>query len=279
MSEADTIDYSQPAPHTVGTLAADLEAAGLHAGQIVLVHSALSKIGWVAGGSVAVIQALMRVLTPDGTLMMPTHTGANSDPRYWINPPVPESWWQVIRDESPAFDPAVTPTRSMGIIAETFRSMPGVVRSAHPVVSFAAWGKYAAELTADHRLETFLGEGSPLARLYDRNGWIMLIGVDHGNDTSLHLAEYRARLPGQGMERQGAAMVVDGVRRWVEYETLDISDHDFVDLGAEYEGEIGYAPASLGGATLRLLRQRPLIDYAVGWFRERRSGGKLLPPR
>lgn len=272
MSEADTIDFSQPAPVTVKSMMRDLQGAGLGAGQTVLVHSSLSKLGWVAGGAVAVVQALMAVLTPDGTLMMPTHSAANTDPRYWRNPPVPESWWQVIRDETPAYDPAITPTREMGIIAETFRKFPGVHRSAHPSVSFAAWGKYAEALTVNHQLEAFLGEGSPLSRLYDLDGHVLLMGVGHGNNTSLHLAEYRAKLDNRRTERQGAAVFVDGERQWVEYDlVIDISDHDFDDLGADYERSIDYAPGRIGVAELRLLRQRPLIDYAVTWMERHRA--------
>ncbi|MBK8022109.1 MAG: AAC(3) family N-acetyltransferase [Chloroflexi bacterium] len=271
MSEVDTIDFSRPGPSTVTTLMADLHAAGLKAGDIVLVHSALSKIGWVAGGPVAVVQALMRILTPDGTLMMPTHTGDNSDPAYWVAPPVPESWWSIIRDEMPAYDPAITPTRAMGAIVEAFRTFRGVVRSAHPAVSFAAWGRYAHELTAEHHPEVDLGEGSPLARLYDHDGYVMLIGVDHGNNTSLHLAEYRAQFPWARWEPQGAAMLVNGQRRWVSYRRMDFSDHDFAAMGAEYEREIGYRPSRLGQAELRLLRQRPLIDYAVSWLKAHRT--------
>ena len=56
---------------------------------------------------------------------MPTHTGDNSEPSNWENPPVPESWWDVIRAEMPVFDPKLTPTRGMGIIPETFRKFPG----------------------------------------------------------------------------------------------------------------------------------------------------------
>ncbi|MBL8133187.1 MAG: AAC(3) family N-acetyltransferase [Anaerolineae bacterium] len=277
MSEADTIDFNNPAPCTITSLTAELRAARLQAGDIVLVHTSLSKIGWVAGGPVAVVEALMRVLTPQGTLMMPTHTGDNSDPAFWVNPPVPEAWWQAIRDESPAYDPATTPTRGMGAVVEAFRKYPGVIRSEHPVVSFAAWGKHAAELTVNHALTADLGEGSPLSRLYDRDGYVMLIGVDHGNNTSLHLAEYRADFPWARRDVQGCVMKVDGERRWVEYPRLEISDHDFATLGADYERTIRYAPAKLGSADLRLLRQRPLVDYAVRWLRANRTPPQIPP--
>ena len=62
------------------SLARDLRRIGLSSGDTVLVHSSLSSLGWVCGGSVAVVQALMDAVTPEGTLMMPTHTGDLSDP-------------------------------------------------------------------------------------------------------------------------------------------------------------------------------------------------------
>jgi aminoglycoside 3-N-acetyltransferase len=137
-----------PLPHTIDSLAKELAACGLAAGQTVVVHSSMSKIGgYIVGGAEGVIRALMKVLTEDGTLMMPTHTTENTDPANWRNPPVPESYWPVIREHAPAYDPRITKTRQMGVIPELFRTWPGVLRSAHPVGSFAAWGKHAHELT------------------------------------------------------------------------------------------------------------------------------------
>ena len=127
-------------PATVESLTADLSALGIRAGTALMVHSSLSSLGWVNGGAVAVILALEQVLGSDGTLIMPTHTSDYSDPAYWQAPPVPQAWWQTIRDTMPAFDPSLTPTWSMGVIPETFRKQRGTQRSAHPQESFAAKG-------------------------------------------------------------------------------------------------------------------------------------------
>ncbi|MDQ3787821.1 MAG: AAC(3) family N-acetyltransferase, partial [Actinomycetota bacterium] len=116
-------------PATRASLAADLTALGLSTGDTVLVHSSMKAIGWVPGGQVAVVQALLDALGADGTLVVPTQTGWNSDPKLWTRPPVPEDWWPTIREHMPAFDPAITPSRGIGAVAESVRTWPGAVRS------------------------------------------------------------------------------------------------------------------------------------------------------
>src|SRR5437764_7920952 len=116
-------------PATVPSLAADFAALGVQPGMVLVVHSSLKSLGFVNGGPVAVILALEQVLGSDGTLVMPTHTADNSEPANWKNPPVPESWWQTIRETMPAYEAALTPTFKMGIIPETFRKQTGVLRS------------------------------------------------------------------------------------------------------------------------------------------------------
>lgn len=145
MTEETTIART-PEPMIRERLAADLRQLGVEPGMVLLVHASLSAIGWVPGGAITVIQALIDVLTPTGTLVMPAHSGDLSDPTEWRRPPVPEAWWPIIRQHTPAFDPALTPTRGLGRIPEVFRNWPGVRRSYHPHMSFAAWGRQA-----DHR--------------------------------------------------------------------------------------------------------------------------------
>lgn len=264
MTETAVVQKS-PQPFTQPILIEHLHSLGLHAGMTVLVHSSLSQIGYVPGGPVAVIQALQAALTEAGTLMMPTHTSDYSDPAYWQNPPVPEAWQQIVRDEMPAFDPHLTPTRSMGVIPELFRTWPGVFRSSHPQVSFAAWGRHAATLTADHALDFGLGEQSPLARLYNLDGQVLLLGVGYGNNTSFHLAEIR--VGGGKSIRQGAPVWQNGRRVWHWYDELDYDDELFPQIGADFEQAHPVQIGKVGLAECRLFSQKTAVDFATDWLR------------
>src|SRR5262252_7899344 len=94
--EAAIVQATQT-PRTRDSLAAGLYGLGVRPNMTLLVHSSLRALGWACGGPVAVVQALIDVLAPEGTLVMPTHTSGNSEPSRWQHPPVPPAWWQTIR--------------------------------------------------------------------------------------------------------------------------------------------------------------------------------------
>lgn len=258
-------------PHTRASLAAQLRALGVRPGATVLVHASLRPLGFLCGGPGAVLLALRDVLGADGTIVVPTHTPENSDPAGWTNPPVPEAWWPVIRAELPGFDPAHTPSRFMGALAEQVRTWPGARRSDHPHVSFAALGPAAERVVAGHARADMLGERSPLARLYDLDADVLLLGVDHGSNTSLHLAEYRQPAPPR--ERCGAAVcTADGGREWVWWEDVRLDEGDFARLGTDLEATGAVRLGPVGDGTGRLFRQRAAVDFAVDWLaRNRRT--------
>jgi aminoglycoside 3-N-acetyltransferase len=235
-----------------------LSALGITPGMTLIVHSSLSALGWVNGGPQAVVLALENVLGPSGTLVMPTHSAGLSDPA-------------MLRETMPTFDPDLTPTHDMGAIPECFRKQKGVLRSSHPQVSFAAWGAHAAFVTDNHTLEFGLGDGSPLARIYDLDGWVLLLGVGHANNTSIHLAEFRAEFPGKPFITSGAPILCEGARQWTQFQDLDWEANDFPLIGEAFGAERRWVRAGqVAHAPSLLMPQRPLVDYAVSWMEKNR---------
>ena len=261
-------------PATIDSLQADFNALGIRSGMVLLVHSSLSAMGWVCGGPVAVIIALQEVLGETGTLVMPTYSTDLTEPSQWENPPVPESWWPVIRATMPPYHPDLTPTRSMGVIAETFRKQKGVLRSVHPHHSFCAYGDQAPDIIEDHSLEFGLGEGSPLARIYDLDGFVLLLGVGHGSNTSMHLAEYRAAFSPKRMVKEGAPISAAGTRRWTTFEDIDLDSSDFERIGKDFlQSGVGneVQRGRVGIADCQLMPQCALVDFTVNWLEENRG--------
>jgi aminoglycoside 3-N-acetyltransferase len=172
----------------------------------------------------------------------------------------------------PAFDAALTPTRGMGAVVEAFRHHPDARRSAHPLTSFVAVGPLADSLTADHWCGCGLGEASPLGRLYQADGYVLLLGAGHANNTSMHLAEYRAQFPGKRSHEEGSPVMVDGQRRWLRYDELVFDDDDFATIGDAF-GLSGHERSGAAGTGLaRLMKQRALVDFAADWMARHRRG-------
>lgn len=247
-----------------------LKNVGVHEGQTIMVHTSLSSFGFICGGAQTVIEALLECIGEEGTLMMPTQSWKNLDPETGVHWEEPREWWQTIRDNWPAYDKAITPTNSMGAVAEMFRKWPGALRSDHPARSVAAFGRYAEYLTRDHDLSNIFGEGSPVGKLYELDGYVLLMGVGYDKNTSIHLADVRAEYPGKHYVTEHSAMMVDGKREWVAYQTLFVDGEDFEQIGEAFELQGKTSRVLLGNGSICLLRQRELVDFSVEWIQQNR---------
>lgn len=267
---------------TRAQLTADLRALGVTPGEAVMVHESVKAIGWVVGGPDAVIDALLDAIGPEGTLLK--YVGTEDDPSglaAW-----PEAVQRAYRESAPAFDPTTTRAyRGWGILTEYLRTRPGAARSGHPEGSFAALGRRAKELTADHPLQDGLGPGSPLDKLVKAGGTVLLIGCPLAHTTLIHLAEYEARLPEKRRVRYEVPMLLEGERRWVTIEELDSSDgivdwtgEDYFELIvraflAEGRGRTG----RVGHATTHRMDAGELVAYAARWMEENLCGVPVTP--
>ena len=225
-------------------LAGQLRTLGVEQGGVLLVHTSFRAVRPIEGGPTRLIAALRAVLGPDGTLVMPSWTG----------------------DDERPFDPATTPAAAdLGVVADTFWRLPGVVRSDH-AFAFAAVGPQAARLTSDtlplppHRPE------SPVGRVHELDGQVLLLGVGHDADTTLHLAEVLADVPYR-VPKHCTILQNDRPVR-VDYWENDhccarfaLADEWLRTRGLQGEGRVGHAQA-------RLVRARDIVNVALDYLRK-----------
>ncbi len=251
-------------PNTEKSLVPELSKLGIRPGMIVMVHSSLGKVGWTVGGPVTVIRALLHVLGPKGTLVMPAESPHISDPVGWNDKRVHEEWHETIREHLPVFDPRTTPT-TMGAIPEAFRTYPGTTRSDHPLVSVCANGHLADEITEEHSLEFCEGRGTPFQKLYDFDGQTLLLGVGFDRCTSLHYAE--SLVPHRRTTTHRYPMIVEGRRRWVENEDMANDDGvHFPIVGEKFVADGAVRCGQVGAANSMFFSTRKLVDFAKSYF-------------
>jgi aminoglycoside 3-N-acetyltransferase len=156
---------------TRADIVAGLRAMGIAEGWLLQVHSSLSALGYVEGGAETVVDALLEVVGPDGTLMVPTFNHGAAE----------------------IYDPRETPSTN-GAVTEALRRRPEAYRSLHPTHPYAAIGRDAEELMAGHlEVETF-DQASPLGKLAGRGGYVLLLGVGMRANTAAHIGETMARV-------------------------------------------------------------------------------------
>ena len=243
----------------------DLSMLGLPVGSTYLIHSSLRRLGPLADGPSTLAEALVDVLGPRSTIVVPTFTARNSTTtrrfRRLTAGMTPE---QIATEEASieGFDRSTTPAQDVGAFAEFIRRRPAAVRSDHPQTSFTALGPSATELTRDHALDCHLGERSPLAKLYTADAIVLLLGVGFDVCTCFHLAEYRLATPAP--RRLFRCYVqTDDEKILREFIAAEGDDSDFRRLGKVMRARPFVRRARVGRTTMYWFPLRQGVDFAV----------------
>lgn len=256
---------------TKSRIISDLRQLGVAAGQCIMLHVSVKAIGEIVGGPDVVLDALLEVLTPSGTLMM--GVGWEDDPYTMAD--WPDEKRQAYLAECPPFDPLTSrANRQWSILCEYIRTRSGAHRSSHPGHSFVAIGAKAKWLVEPHPLLYGFGAGTPLARFVEAGGSVLMLGAPLCTATLLHHAECLANISNKRIVRYEAPVLNEGRRTWASVEEFD-TNNGIVDWqGADYFELIlasfiaaGKAKqGQAGGAGSYLLDAQLLIAWAVKWM-------------
>jgi aminoglycoside 3-N-acetyltransferase len=213
-----------------------LRGLGVERGGILLVHTSFRAVRPVEGGPAGLIEALRTALGPDGTLVMPSWPGEDDKP----------------------FDPATSPASpDLGVVADTFWRMPGVQR-ANQFFACAAAGPAAERILADPLPIPPHTPESPVGRVHELNGQVLLLGVNHDADTTIHVAELLAGVPYRALHH--LTVVESGRPVRIAYGENDhccmrfqLADGWLRERRLQREGVVGHAHA-------RLMRSRDIVS-------------------
>lgn len=253
-------------------LAADLSRLGIAPGDILMVHAALSKIGRVLGGPDTVIGALRDTVGPQGTIMAYCDWDAAYEDLLDENGCVPRQW----RDHIPPFDPLTSrAVRDHGVFPEFLRTTPGALRSANSGASVAAIGAKAEWIIADHPIDYGYGPGSPLAKLVEANGKVLMLGAPLDTMTLLHHAEHLANVPAKRIKRAEVPYLSASGIEWRMIEEFDTGDYlcpalddrdYFTEIVESYLGMGKGARGPIGNAPSVLMDAGEIVSHAVEWL-------------
>ena len=220
-----------PEPMPRATVVEQLRGLGIPRGCVLLVHTAFSVTGPIEGGPDGLIDALLEAIGPEGTLVMPSWTD----------------------DDDEVFDPAAYEVDDhLGVVADEFWQRAGAVRGTHPF-AVAALGPRADEVAGAPFVLPPHAPGSGIAKVHDLDGWVLLLGVDHDGDTTIHLGELMADVPYR--VPHFITVLEDGEPKRIDYGENDHCCQNFVWVGdwlrargLQRESVVGYGRAQLARA-------------------------------
>jgi aminoglycoside 3-N-acetyltransferase len=142
----------------------------------------------------------------------------------------------------------------MGVLPEILRKHPGGKRTSHPIQSFAGIGAQAMLNS-----QSIFNPLAPIGALADRDGWVLLLGVDHRVNTGIHYAE---KLAGR-MQFIRWALTRDRV---IECPGFPGDSEGFNAIAPHVEKYT--RRVQIGGALVQAVHLKSLIDVVVRKIKE-----------
>lgn len=229
-------------------------------GKPVLVHSSLRAVGPVEDGGNGLLDVLISYFTAnDGLLCVPTHTWA----------------WDTLdlrKAES-----------CIGTLPRLAAARPDGVRSHHPTHSMAVFGSRAAEFVkCEEHTATPTGSDGCHGKLFDEDGYVLLIGVGHNKNTYLHCVEEMLQVPGRLTKDTVTRYVIEknGQQqtrhlRWFDTSVIEDPSEFFVKYEPAFRHHGCILDGFLGNAPAQLCSARKMKEV-MALIRERSGGIELL---
>ncbi len=239
---------------------------GIRKGMLVYVQSSLRPFGWVVGGAQTILDALMETVTYDGTIVMPAFTKNLSDPSMYKAGTVPRDCWEEIRESALPFNKRLSAAANMGEVTAQFMRNEAVLRSSHPAYSFLAWGKYAKLIVEKHPLHFGLSKDSPLSKIVDLNGFVLMAGMNYDKCELFHLAQYSnkacpIRVMTYPVEKAGNV-------HWIKMLDKEFSDASYKQIGKLMEERGVVKSLEIGNTVCRLFSSREALNSAVAYLNQ-----------
>jgi len=231
-----------------------VRSLGVSAGDLMIAHSSFRSFSpdlppdqRVEGGPEAIAEALLDVVSPGGSVFVPTFNYGN------------DAWHPKT---SPSYD---------GIITEMFRKLPGAIRSNHPTHALAGFGPAAEEILRGHdRVHAFAAE-SPCWRLWERDAWVLLIGVSHESNSMAHVAEEWLKMPYLDRRRAANVVQVDGSIEQVILRRPGCSDAWAAVLDPPLRAMGAIRQTAVGQSKMMLMRARDVVSATIGLLEKNRA--------
>ena len=258
-------DKPEQAFSTKEMIIQQLTTLGIQKGMVLYIQTDMRKLGYLAGGVQTLLDALMDCVGFEGTLVIPTFTMNLADPscqRTRIN----RKHWKDARINALPFHRKLSAPDHDDPFTLQFLRNEGVVRSYHPIYSFAAWGKYAKFICDKHPLHFGLGEDSPLGKILEFNGYIVLLGEQYHRCTLLNLASYKK-------EKQPIRIISAPIENnqsmiWKDMLELSFKDAPNETIGEYFETNSLVTTSYIGNGKCHMLNAREAIKWTLHYDAE-----------